>query len=244
MTYSTLVVDSNCVAHMELQDNAASTTVVDTRGLTTGVLSAAAGNTSAAAGATDHPWLSRSLFLNGSNDKIDLTSIDIYEKSGVSFGLWIKPTTIGEILGRWSGASPTATTILLRNATLQCFVGDATPPAPVTSYGPALAGTLSTGVWSFLAVVSDGSTFKLGINNSWGTPVAVTGPLFNSSFYASLGISIGKCHSGTASVASFADFTAFSRALSDAEFTTLYNGPSGGSATLFRRSLSNRIGSR
>lgn len=220
---------SNLVGHWELQDNAASTTVVATVG-TNGTLTNS-GNTSASSVTGPGGSYPLALSLDGTNDFINVTTGNSAAFQNV--GAWTIACWLKTSASTGTVVSGSATTAGLFRAGISIstgtFVASSRSTNAGTLYGRATVATYNDGTWHHVAGVVDiaNDTIDLYVDGSLiasttltnGTIAWTTSATAND---ASAAVRIGQYNSGSYFNGSLADMRFYQRELVAADISDLY----------------------
>ncbi len=230
---------SNLVGHWELQDNAASTTVVATVG-TNGTLTNS-GNTSASSVTGPGGSYPLALSLDGTNDFINVTTGNSAAFQNV--GAWTIACWLKTSASTGTVVSGSATTAGLFRAGISIstgtFVASSRSTNAGTLYGRATVATYNDGTWHHVAGVVDiaNDTIDLYVDGSLiasttltnGTIAWTTTATDND---ASAAVRLGQYNGATYFNGSMADVRFYQRELVAADISDLYAlGSSGGTTT-------------
>ncbi len=211
------------VAHYKMNDNAASTDVLDSKGGNTGT---AAANTS---GKTGVGKINEALSFNGTSDKIDATYIP-NQASAFSFAAWINPTDFDTNAQIYNNANSTNDRAVLSIGTSGTIRGGYFNG---TLIGKRSSSVQATGSFIHVVYTFDGTNGNIYINGSLdndGTSSAGT----NDGNELRLGVR-GSTDWFTGAMD---DVRIYDRVLSASEASTIYNSGTGTETTeLFRDTI-------
>lgn len=211
-----MALTDNLLRYFKMEDNAANTTVVDSTGTANGTNAA---NTS---GKTVGGRVNNALDFNGSSDSVNLGSgISINGNDAFTFNVWVYPTASAN--GNAIVISPDGA----NNLQIQCYIAaGAIYYQRGANYVEKLV-TLSLNTWTMLTITYDGTNIR-GYRNATEestSPVASAGSISAGTNNARIGRAANVA--GAYFQGRIDEVGIWSRALSGAEITQLYNSGNG-----------------